>query len=95
MPDMSPSDSELEQDDGGFFAISEDLVQSPSHKPAGQQSIDFDGALDPPLLVYEDLVKGNGGQVWVAGMRLAKYLLRRKRDELRGAGSMFVLHHEK
>lgn len=86
---MSRSSSEPEQD-AGVFAISEDLVQSPSHKPAGQQSIDFDGALDPPLLVHEDLAKGNGGQVWVAGMRLAKYLLRRKRDELRKATSMFV-----
>lgn len=80
---MSHSDSE-----DGVFAISEDLVQSPSHKPAGQQSIDFDGALDPPLLVHEDLANGNGGQVWIAGMRLAKYLLRRKRDELGKAGSM-------
>jgi len=89
---MTPSDSEPEREDG-VFAISEDLVQSPSHKSAGQQTIDFDGLLDPPLLVHEDLTNGNGGQIWVAGMRLAKYLLRRRRDELKRATSMFVLHY--
>lgn len=56
--------------------IGEDLVQSPEHKAAGTQSIDFDGLLSPPLELHEDLSKGCGGQLWPAGLVVAKYMLR-------------------
>lgn len=77
---MSESDS---------FALGEDLVQSPTHQTASTTTYDFDGLLESPLVLHQDLRNGNGGQVWPAGMILASYLLRRKRDELRQA-SMFV-----
>lgn len=74
------------------FAVGEDLVQSPEHKTAQTGSIDFDGLLQPGLLLREDLANGNGGQAWPAGMVLTKYLLRKKRDEMR-ASSMSVGEH--
>lgn len=85
------SDRETETDDGlGAFAISEDLVRSPTHKQATTNVVDFDGLLyDQPLQLHEDLQNGNGGRAWIAGRVLTKYLLRRKRDELMHA-SMFV-----
>lgn len=67
------------------FALSEDLVQSPTHKSASTRTVDFDGLLAPPLTLHEDLSEGNGGQAWPAGMILTKYLLRRKREELQHA----------
>lgn len=69
--------------DDDDFAISEDLVQSPIHKAAQTGTIDFDGLLQPGLILHQNLAGGNGGQAWPAGMVLAKYLLRQKRDELR------------
>lgn len=84
---MSSSDEDL---DNGSFAISEDLVESRQHKAAGDSSIDFDGLLHShhPLRLHEDLKQGCGGQLWPAGMVLAKYLLR-KHQNLQGQ-SMFV-----
>lgn len=74
-------------------ALSEDLVQSPQHKLAGETLLDFDGLLKKPLRLYEDLSKGCGGQLWPAGMVLTKYLLHPKQlDVLRGK-SMFVRFH--
>jgi hypothetical protein len=59
--------------------------------PATIESIDFDGLLDNPLLLHQDLAAGCGGMLWPAGMRMAKYLLKMKRDEMRNAESMCVL----
>ncbi|KAK4551950.1 Protein-lysine N-methyltransferase efm6 [Recurvomyces mirabilis] len=74
------------------FAISEDFVQSPTHRQAGTKKVDFDGLLqDKPLELHEDLAKGNGGQAWPAGHVLAKYLLRMKRDELKKCNSIVEL----
>jgi protein N-lysine methyltransferase METTL21A len=76
--------SDSEQDPFGVFGVSEDLVQSPTHKQASTTKVDFDGLLqDHPLRLHEDLANGNGGQAWPAGRVLAKYMLRRKRDALR------------
>ncbi len=72
------------------FAVSEDLVALRIHKVAGTTTLDFDGLLHPPLKLHEDLAGGCGGQLWPAGMVLAKYLLRRpQRDTLQGK-VMFV-----
>lgn len=73
-----------------FFAFGEDYIKSPEHIPATIESIDFDRLLDKPLLLHQDLASGCGGMLWPAGMRLAKYLLKMKRDEMRNAESMCV-----
>jgi hypothetical protein len=48
--------------------------------------LDFDGLLDAPIKLYEDLAKGCGGQIWPAGELLTKYILRKYKgtDNLRG-----------
>ncbi|KAK5110714.1 hypothetical protein LTR62_005591 [Meristemomyces frigidus] len=84
--------SDDETNPRGAFAISEDLVQSPSHRQARTNRFDFDGLLqDQPLELHEDLAKGNGGQAWPAGQVLAKYLLRMKRDALQRCNSIVEL----
>ncbi|RMY62766.1 hypothetical protein D0864_12760 [Hortaea werneckii] len=77
------SDDEATSNPFDGFAISEDLVSSRTQKQAGTGEVDFDGLLQTPLKLHEDLAKGNGGQAWPAGRVLAKYLLRKKRDELK------------
>ncbi|KAF2769664.1 hypothetical protein EJ03DRAFT_256640, partial [Teratosphaeria nubilosa] len=78
---IAMSDTEADAD---VFNVSEDLVCSPTHKQASTGEVDFDGLLkDRPLKLHQDLAKGNGGQAWPAGHVLAKYLLRKKRDELK------------
>ena len=59
-----------------LFSLDEDLIPIRPSKPAGQTSLDFSGLLDPPLLLHEDLKEGCGGQLWPAGMVLAKYILK-------------------
>jgi hypothetical protein len=66
-----------------FFKISEDLVQLPVMKAAITSLIDFDGELDPPLRLHEDLAQGCGGQLWPAGTALTKYMLSMHRDTLK------------
>jgi hypothetical protein len=88
---MSPSIASRSQSpEQAFLAFGEDFVKSPEHLAASTQSIDFDGLLDSPLLLHEDLAAGCGGMLWPAGMRMAKYLLKMKRDEIRNAESMCV-----
>ncbi|KAI9701529.1 MAG: hypothetical protein M1836_001585 [Candelina mexicana] len=62
------------------FAISEELIQSPTHKHANTSVIDFDGLLTTPLSLHEDLTEGCGGQLWPAGMVLARYMLQQNKD---------------
>jgi len=77
------------EDEDQLLAISEDLVPSPTHKPASTTTIDFDGLLTPPLKLQEDLTEGCGGQLWPASMVLSKHILRQRRDSLKGK-TMFV-----
>ncbi|OCL06592.1 hypothetical protein AOQ84DRAFT_321198 [Glonium stellatum] len=70
------------EENSGLFGISEDLVQSPVHKPAGVSSVDFDGLLSPPLRLQEDLSEGCGGQLWPAGMVLSRYMLQKHKDDI-------------
>lgn len=85
------SDSEHNEEDTTAFSISEDLVQSPTHKAASTTETTFDGLLtEHPLKIHEDLSGGNGGQAWPAGYVLAKYLLRQRREEMKGASTMSV-----
>jgi len=64
------------------FNISESLVPPREIKAAGQSHVSFNGLLQKPLLLKEDLKEGCGGQLWPAGMVLAKYLLRRHNSTL-------------
>jgi len=70
--------------------VGEDLIQSPQHKLAGETTLDFDGLLQRPLRLHEDLSKGCGGQLWPAGIVLTKYLLREKQLGFMRGKSMFV-----
>ncbi|KAL8859550.1 MAG: hypothetical protein Q9178_003949 [Gyalolechia marmorata] len=71
------------------ISINEELVPPTACKSPSITSIDFEGLLDPPLLLQDD-PKECGGQLWPGGMVLAKYLLRTKMTELQGR-TMFVL----
>ncbi|KAL4917047.1 putative methyltransferase-domain-containing protein [Aspergillus aurantiobrunneus] len=55
--------------------ISECLVPAREFKQAGQRRVSFGGLLERPLILKEDLKQGCGGQLWPAGMVLAKYML--------------------
>ncbi|KIW91435.1 uncharacterized protein Z519_08331 [Cladophialophora bantiana CBS 173.52] len=69
------------------FAISTTLVPERDNKKPGTTSLTFDNLLPPntPLVLHEDLQEGCGGQLWPAGMVLAKYMLRYHRtSSLRG-----------
>ncbi|KIW05181.1 hypothetical protein, variant [Verruconis gallopava] len=61
-----------------FLAFGHNLVEPRDIKVSGEALIDFDGLLAPPLRLHEDLAEGCGGQLWPAGMVLAKYMLRHK-----------------
>lgn len=54
----------------------ESFVASRINKSPTTTTVSFDELLEPPLLLHEDLKEGCGGQLWPAGMVLAKYMLR-------------------
>ncbi|KAF7587513.1 hypothetical protein BBP40_007158 [Aspergillus hancockii] len=68
---------------GGSFDVSESLVPVRVPKKVGHTEITFDGLLEKPLTLREDLKEGCGGQLWPAGMVLAGYLLRQHRSDFR------------
>ncbi|KAL2130475.1 hypothetical protein VTI74DRAFT_6361 [Chaetomium olivicolor] len=67
------------------LAFGEDLAPLPEYKAAGTTQVDFSGLLGEPLKLHEDLKSGCGGQLWPAGMVLAKHMLRYHRDRLQHA----------
>ena len=67
------------------FAFGEDLAPLPEYKAAGTTQVDFSGLLGEPLKLHEDLKAGCGGQLWPAGMVLAKHMLRYHKDRLQHA----------
>jgi protein N-lysine methyltransferase METTL21A len=74
------------------LTLGEDLTPLPTYKAAVTSIISFSDLLSPPLKLHEDLASGCGGQLWPAGMVLAKYMLRYHRDDLKDA-KMFVRPH--
>jgi hypothetical protein len=76
--------SESDEEQGDFLNFSEDLVELPNIKAPGMSEVDFDGLLEKPLRLHEDLKEGCGGQLWPAGMLLAKYMLRRYISSMKG-----------
>ena len=79
----STSESEL------VFTIPEELVPSRNDGIQPTISLDFNGSLDPPLILKQDLKEGCGGKTWPAGMVLAEYFLSCKLDTLQSK-TMFV-----
>ncbi len=78
-PERSPSP------DFSPLAVGEDFTPLPEYKAAGTTALDFEGLLSEPLKLHEDLRTGCGGQLWPAGMVLAKHILRYRRDTLKEA----------
>jgi len=74
------------------LTISEDLVRSIPQKTSQTVTLDFDGFLQPPLLLQTN-EKQCGGQVWPGGMVLAKFLLQHRTDVLVGK-TMFVVRSD-
>ncbi|KAL2416108.1 hypothetical protein ABEF91_003943 [Exophiala dermatitidis] len=72
---MSASRSPSPEND--VFAMATNLVPERANKTASTTSLTFDSLLpdSAPLLLHEDLQEGCGGQLWPAGMVLAKYML--------------------
>lgn len=81
MKDEEPLNPDEEQNT--FLNFGEDLVQLPTIKASGTSEIDFDRLLATPLKLHEDLKEGCGGQLWPAGIALAKHLLRKHRHSLK------------
>lgn len=81
----------MDSEDEGLNVLTfgRELIDQPTLKPAGVTSIDFDGLLQTPLKLHEDLSEGCGGQLWPAGMVLSKYMLRMHKDTVKGK-TMFV-----
>ncbi|TVY23729.1 Protein-lysine N-methyltransferase [Lachnellula hyalina] len=67
------------------LSIGEDFTPVPTYKAASTTFIDLSNLLEPPLQLHEDLKSGCGGQLWPAGMVLAKQMLRYHRNSLRNA----------
>lgn len=63
--------------------MSHSLMPERVQKSAGTTSLAFDGLLAKPLVLHEDLQDGCGGQLWPAGMTLARYLLSERRTTFR------------
>ena len=61
------------------------LTALPQYKAPRTTSVDFSGLLSEPLELQEDLTTGCGGQLWPAGMVLAKHFLRLQPHDVRDA----------
>lgn len=73
------------------LTMGEDLTPLPEYKAAITTALDFSGLLAEPLKLHEDLATGCGGQLWPAGMVLAKHMLRYHGGKLENA-RMWVFH---
>ncbi|TID13816.1 hypothetical protein E6O75_ATG01794 [Venturia nashicola] len=75
---MDPEDETLDA-----VTFGKELIQQPTLKLPRLTAVDFDRLLDPPLRLHEDLKEGCGGQLWPAGMVLAKYMLRMRQETIK------------
>ncbi|KAI2630008.1 putative methyltransferase-domain-containing protein [Xylaria nigripes] len=80
VPVIAPSSPDSSDTEGDFspLALAQNLAPLPAYKAAGTTETDFGGLLPAasPLRLHEDLTNGCGGQLWPAGMTLARYMLR-------------------
>ena len=65
------------------FNVSDSLAPLRPNQSAKTTTVAFDGLLKNPLSLKEDLKDGCGGQLWPAGMVLARYLLSQHSSNLR------------
>lgn len=65
------------------LAFGEDFSPLPILKAAGTIEVSFSGLLSTPVRLHEDLAHGCGGQLWPAGIILAKHMLRYHQNDLR------------
>ena len=72
-----------------LLTVAEDLVPSRNDELRATVSLQFDGLLNPPLILKQDLKEGCGGKTWPAGMVLAEYFLRCRLESLKNQ-KMFV-----
>ncbi|KAI1362899.1 putative methyltransferase-domain-containing protein [Xylaria arbuscula] len=84
--DSSSSSSDSEGEFSPLKLADQDVTPLPAYKAAGTTETDFDGLLpkDKALRLREDLTNGCGGQLWPAGMTLARYMLRYHAKSLAG-----------
>ncbi|KAI0856261.1 putative methyltransferase-domain-containing protein [Xylaria cubensis] len=82
----SADSSDAEGEEFSPLALAEDFTPLPAYKAAGTTETDFDGLLPAgkQLRLHEDLKNGCGGQLWPAGMTLARYMLRYHAKSLAG-----------
>lgn len=82
----SPSSSDSEGEFSPLALAKQDCTPLPAYKAAGTTETDFDGLLprNRALRLREDLTNGCGGQLWPAGVTLARYLLRYHAKSLAG-----------
>jgi Lysine methyltransferase len=60
----------------------ESFVPARINKAPSTTAVSFDDLPQLPLLLHEDLKEGCGGQLWPAGMVLAKHMLRHHSHDL-------------
>lgn len=78
----SKSDSSSTKSFTNVISFGESLVSTPEIKQSSIVETTLDGLLETPLKFKEDLKEGCGGQLWPAGMVLARYMLTYHRDTL-------------
>ncbi|POS86089.1 hypothetical protein EPUL_001036, partial [Erysiphe pulchra] len=69
-------------DNDNSILIGDDFTPIPHYKVASTFSHDFSNLLTTPIRLHEDLTSGCGGQLWPAGMVLAKHMLRYHKNSL-------------
>ncbi|TGJ82249.1 hypothetical protein E0Z10_g6529 [Xylaria hypoxylon] len=83
---LSSEDSSDAEGEFSSLTLADDFTPLPAYKAAGTIETDFDGLLSAAktLRLHEDLTNGCGGQLWPAGMTLARYMLRYHARSLAG-----------
>lgn len=75
----------VDSDGDAHLDLAESLVPIRERKHAGTTIVTLDGLLEQqPLKLEEDLKEGCGGQLWPAGILLARYMLQKHHSDLLG-----------
>jgi protein N-lysine methyltransferase METTL21A len=85
-----PSRSPSPPSENDIFANPDFALPPRTLKPAETTDLSFHGLLSPPLKLHEDLSEGCGGQLWPAGMTLARYMLTQHTHNLVGKHIMEI-----
>ncbi|CRG85553.1 hypothetical protein PISL3812_02603 [Talaromyces islandicus] len=82
--DPSNTNVTVDSDGDAHLDLPETLVPIRERKHAGTTIVTLDGLLEQPLKLEEDLKEGCGGQLWPAGILLARYMLQKHSSDLLG-----------